>query len=200
MRKFFDRRTLEDPVALKTCWDPLVIGGWNFCTHRLLSSQGRAQMQVAPIAHLFCFFCIGLGIVISGYTVNVLNDPDPSVVTSGNIPIWLVPYLPLTFSVFGSGLLWWLYRKNVLFDKKKGIYVRQGRRFSLNEVHAVQLIKEYCANNNSTYFSYELNLVLKTGERCNVTDHASLRAIRADGIRLAEYLGVPNWDAIDYEI
>lgn len=119
MRKIFDRRTLEDPVALKTCWDPLVIGGWNFCTHRLLSSQGRAQMQVAPIAHLFCFFWIAVGVVLSGFVMNVLNDP--SVVTSGNIPIWLVPYLPLTFSVFGSGLLWWLYRKNVLFDKKRNL-------------------------------------------------------------------------------
>ena len=197
-REVFDLRTLEDPIALKTLWDPLVSGGWNICTHRLSSNNGKRQMHVSPMAHLVCLFCIGFGVIISRFVVNSLSDP--SVVTSGNMPTWLVPIFPLSFSIFGGGLLWWLYRKSVLFDKKQGTYSCQGESFPLLEVHSIQLIREYCLGDSSNYHSYEMNLVLKNGERFNVTDHSSLGAIRIDAKRLAEYLGLPVWDLIDYEI
>ena len=199
-RECFDLRALEDPVALKTAWNPLVSGGWSFCTHRLSSNNGIRRMHVSAIAHLFCFFCIGFGVIVSSYIAWSLSDP--SAVTSGNIPLWLVPFMPLIFSVVGAGMLWWLYRKNVLFDKKRGAYTYQGESFPLQEVHAIQLIREYCSggSNNSSYLSFEMNLVLKTGERFNVTDHGSLGAIRVDGKKLSEYLDIPVWDLIDYEI
>ena len=197
-RECFDLRTLEDPIALKTLWNPLVSGGWNFCTHRISSNNGIRQMHVSVIAHLFCFFCIGLGLSISRFISWSLSDP--SVVTSGNIPLWLVPFLPLTFSLFGAGTLWWLYRKNVLFDKKQGAYTFRGKSFPLHEVHAIQLIRECCTGTNMSYLSFEMNLVLKTGERFNVTDHAYLGAIRVDSKRLSEYLDIPVWDLIDYDI
>ena len=155
-------------------------------------------MHVSAIAHLFCFFCIGLGVMISRFVVVSLSDP--SVVISGNIPIELVPFLPLTFSLFGAGMLWWLYRKNVLFVKKQGAYTFRGKSFPLHEVHSIQLIREYCSGNEGPYLSYEMNLVLKTGERFNVTDHNSLGAIRVDSKKLSEYLDIPVWDLIDYEI
>ena len=197
-REVFDVRTLEDPIALKTSWDPLVSGGWNLCTHRLSSVNGRRKMQVSLIAHCFCFFCIGFGVYVSRLGVWMVNDP--SVVTSGNMPTWLVPIVPLVFSAYGFGLLWWLYRKNVLFDKRQGTYTCRGESSSLHEIHAIQLIREYCVGSKNSYHSYEMNLVLKTGWRFNVTDHGSLGAIREDGKRLAEYLGIPVWDLIDYDI
>ena len=197
-REVFDLRTLEDPVALKASWDPLVSGGWNFCTHRLSQNNGKMIIKVSPAAHLFCYFCIGFGLFVSRLMAWIIDEP--STVISGNMPTWMVPILPLVFSVFGGGLLWWLYRKNVFFDKKKGIYTCQGKSLPLDEIHAIQLIDEYCAGHERNYWSYEMNLILKTGERFDVTDHASLRAIRVDGKKLAEYLGIPVWDLIDYEI
>ena len=74
-REVFDVRTLEDPIALKTSWDPLVSGGWNLCTHRLSSVNGRRKMQVSLIAHCFCFFCIGFGVCVSRLVVWNLDDP-----------------------------------------------------------------------------------------------------------------------------
>ena len=197
-REVYELRALEDPVAMKASWDPLVSGGWNFCTHRLSPNNGKREMKVSPAAHLFCYFCICFGAIVSHLMAWILNEP--SAVTSGNIPTWMVPILPLSFSIFGGGLLWWLYRKNVSFDKKKGTYTFQGKSLPLHEIHAIQLIQECCAGRERIYLSYEMNLILKTGERFNVTDHASLRAIRIDGRNLAEYLGVPAWDLIDYEI
>lgn len=200
-REIFDLRTLDDPVALKTRWGPLVRSGYNFCSHRLLSSKGRKQMQVTPIAHLCCLFCIGVGVLFSGFMMKQINDPSTvSVVETENMPIWMFHIAPLSLSVFGIVLLWRLYRKNVLFDKKKGTFARSRRRLLLNEVHAIQLVSEYCMGGNSSYESYEMNLILKSGERFNVTDHSSLGAIQVDAKMLAEYLGIPVWDVIGYQI
>ena len=206
-REFFDLNSLDDRVALITRWSPLESGGSNFCTHRLLSSRGTQaidspstllQMQVTPAANLFCFLFISIGIVFSIMFTNFFNDP--SVVTSGNIPTAIVPFLPLLFSIFGAGLLWWLHQKNVLFNKKEGIYTSQGTNFPLNEVHAIQLISEYVAGSDNSYYSYEMILVLNNGERFNVTDHGSLRAIRHDAEKLAHYLSIPVWDLIDHQV
>jgi len=72
----------------------------------------------------------------------------------------------------------------------------------LADVYAIQLIKEYVPGSSGTdsrsspYYSYELNLVLKDGERMNVVDHGNLTRIRADAIKLGEFLGnLPVWDA-----
>ena len=72
----------------------------------------------------------------------------------------------------------------------------------LADVYAIQLIKEYVPGSRGTdscsspYYSYELNLVLKDGERMNVVDHGNLTRIRADAIQLGEFLGnLPVWDA-----
>ena len=206
-REFFDLNSLDDRVALITRWSPLESGGSNFCTHRLLSSRGTLaiddprtilQMKVTPAANLFCFLFISIGIVFSVMLTNFFNDP--SVVTSGNIPPAIVPFLPLLFSVFGAGLLWWLYQKNVLFNKREGIYTSQGKNFPLNEVHAIQLISEYVAGSENSYYSYEMNLVLNNGERFNVTDHGSFKAIRHDAEKLAHYLNIPVWDLIDHHV
>ena len=70
----------------------------------------------------------------------------------------------------------------------------------LADVYAIQLIKEYVTTygteHSRSYYSYELNLVLKDGERMNVVDHGDLQRIRADAIRLGGFLGsLPVWDA-----
>ena len=82
----------------------------------------------------------------------------------------------------------------------QGTYTCRRESSSLHEIHAIQLIREYCVGSKNSYHSYEMNLVLKTGWRFNVTDHGSLGAIREDGKRLAEYLSIPVWDLIDYDI
>jgi hypothetical protein len=66
----------------------------------------------------------------------------------------------------------------------------------LEDIHALQLISEFCRGDKSSYHSYELNLVLKSGDRLNVFDHGHLKHARADAATLAGFLGLPLWDAI----
>ena len=65
---------------------------------------------------------------------------------------------------------------------------------SLDTVYALQLIREYVKGSESNYYSYELNLVLRDGQRLNVVDHGDGRRLRRDAERLAQFLGVRVWD------
>ena len=70
----------------------------------------------------------------------------------------------------------------------------------MENIRAIQLIREYVRGNRNSYYSYELNLVCSSGDRINIVDHGSLRAIREDAEILANYLSLPVWDAIDFRI
>jgi hypothetical protein len=57
-------------------------------------------------------------------------------------------------------------------------------------------LTEYVSGNKSSYYSYELNLVLDDGSRINVVDHGNLERLRSDAQTLSQFLGKPVWDAI----
>jgi len=96
----------------------------------------------------------------------------------------------------------------IVFDKYKGIFYKGWKTqesinynissenfVRLDNIHAIQLISEYCRGNKSSYYSHELNLVLKDGKRINVIDHGNLNKIREDAKKLSEFLCTPVWDA-----
>ncbi|MEO1997101.1 MAG: hypothetical protein ABGZ17_17670 [Planctomycetaceae bacterium] len=88
-------------------------------------------------------------------------------------------------------------------------------RVPLNQVYAVQIISEYVEPGRSltyllnkderaadaererkrqSFYSHELNLVLQTGERITVTDHANYELLQEQGQAVANFLAVPLWD------
>ena len=71
----------------------------------------------------------------------------------------------------------------------------QGSATPLSAIHALQLVSEHVRGNKSSYWSYELNLVLGDGSRINVVDHGNLDQLRADAQTLAGFLNKPVWDA-----
>jgi hypothetical protein len=95
----------------------------------------------------------------------------------------------------------------IVFDKRRGEYWkgrtapyeaanREGMKHyaKLSGVRALQIIRERCTSKNSSYYSYELNLVLDDGSRLNVVDHGNLERLREDASRLGAFLGKPVWD------
>ncbi len=95
----------------------------------------------------------------------------------------------------------------IVFDKQSG-YFWKGRKnpgevyrpeaikcwAELENIHALQLISEHCRSDKSSYYSYELNLVMKDSSRINVVDHGKHDKIRADAAALSEFLEKPVWD------
>ena len=114
--------------------------------------------------------------------------------------IGLFALIPCVLMAVGAFLLWWFRRKEARFDQYTGQCTQGVTTHSLRDVEAIQLVREYVRGDKSSYYSYELNLVRGDASRLNVTDHGSLRVIRADADLLARYLSMPVWDAIDYRI
>ena len=201
-RKVFDPSTIDDPLAMKTKWIPAKTGGASFLTHQL-TRVGTNRIEFAPTAgakfFYLLFIIIGIGLII-GFPIAAMSGSDVQV---------FVPILAGTVFTGVGGLMLYLGTTPVVFDKSQGFFwnSRQGpekktthssvKNFTrLEKIHALQLVSEYCQGNKSSFYSYELNLVLTNGKRINVVDHGNVDELRRDARTLAAFLEKPVWDAI----
>lgn len=206
----FNTSQFNDELADRVRWDPVKSGGTNMRTHQLVIEEPFVAKFRATIGYLiFCciFLLIGVGI-IGGVLYSMYNKGK---LTDTGSLIRIV--MPLGFgSIFTLTGLFTLYGalSPIRFDKQTGDF-RKGRKAAntmgahetdaesglvkLNTIHALQLIKERCRTKNSTYYSYELNLVLESGQRINVVDHGGLNRIPEDANQLSQFLCIPVWDA-----
>lgn len=205
----FDPSQFNDPVADQTSWGPLKGGGTNFCTHKMKRvSKTRIEFKTTLGAKLFSgiFGFAGLGIMIGGGFLLAKGNTNDAL--GGMI---FMELFGAVFALVGCGLYYSMSTPTVL-DAKLGLYWK-GRKdptlpsnrdlmkvcVELAEIHAIQLLSEYCrgsGKNSSSYWSYELNFVLTDGERVNVVDHGNLVRIRKEAAQLADLLKLPVWDAV----
>jgi hypothetical protein len=122
--------------------------------------------------------------------------------------IWAVLGIILFGAVF-AGAGGWIYfsmAKPRVFDKLSSMYWKGHKKpdyiyrpedkkdaAMLSDIYAIQLIREYVKGDKSSYYSYELNLVLEDGKRLNVIDHGNKNEIMEDARKLGEFLSVPVW-------
>jgi hypothetical protein len=198
-----DPNRFDDPVALQTEWGPAKGGGTNFRTHRLVSTgPERMEFRASLGAKLFygVFLLVGLG-VIAGVASAAIAKGVAGFRKQETIGI----LFGLVFATVG-GLLWYFGTAPIVFDRRKGrfwkgrkspdeVFGKSSLKYfaTFEEIHALQLVSEYCSGNKHSYYSYELNLVLADGRRINVIDHGR---IQEDARQLAEFLDKPLWDAI----
>lgn len=200
-----DPSVFGDPLALETSWLPAATGGASFCTHRLKQPSGyRVEFQPTAAWKLFClvFFAVGAGLLVfEGGRVGL----DAARISSQDA--WVPLVVGAVFSVVGA-CMWWFGSTPRVFDQARAMFWRgrkqpamQGTGGSersstpLSEIRALQLVSEYVRGDKSSYYSYELNLVLADASRINVVDHGNLEHLRADAQTLARFLDKPIWDA-----
>jgi hypothetical protein len=201
-----DPSRFDDPLALQTSWKPAKGGGTNFRTHRLVVvSTQRLEFRSSLGGKLFClvFLLTGLGILIGFPAYRIIHGTSLL-----NFETAFLVMFGLVFSTVG-GLMLYFFTMPSVFDKRWE-YFCKGRKnpemvydkrrlkhyAKLDDIHALQLISEYCRGDKSSYYSYELNLVLEDGSRINVVDHGDKKKLQADANTLADFLTVPVWDAI----
>lgn len=200
-----DLSKFEDPIAKTTSWSPVISGGKNFCSHKLVEiAPHRMELRATLGAKLFCMFFVFGGIVAIGLgCYDIAAGKETSLNFSAIFP-FLIGFV---FAGIGVGLLYFS-TKPIVFDKHSGHFWK-GRKdpdlvlkdaikiwAPLEQIHALQIIAEYCfGSESSSYYSYELNIVLKDGERINVVDHSKLNKIREDANVLSNFLGKPVWNA-----
>ena len=196
--------TFDDELAYQIEWTPLIRGGTNFTTHRLIKSPGTSRDKVEVKTTMWCYMFCSLTVIFSVFmffailwgngtwTVNGVEAEPPS--------FW--PLFTLLPAAIGCGMLWWQKKKEGVFEYHTYTFTRGNQLFELDQVHAVQLTDEWVSIPGSYgYFrSYELNLVFNNCSRINILDHGSLGAIRQDSRMLSQFLRVPIWDVIGFRI
>ena len=200
-RQRLDVYQFDDDIAATTAWCPLQGGGTNFCTHRLVEQAPERLVFKASGLSLLIPSIFGFVAIACLFSFFFVNDAEAF---ASVIPVGLAFLLV-------SLLLFYVLIKPIVFDKCSGLYWKGRTRHGLppkpgelkqsallSEVHAIQLIPEWVRGSENSYYSYELNLILRDCQRLNVVDHGSRRRIREDAEFLAQFLGVPVWDAIDY--
>ena len=199
-----DPSVFEDPIAERTEWTPAKGGGASFTTRRLVQvhpDRPEFRPTLGARAFYLVFLLVGLGV---GIGVPV-HEGLTGTLTIGSLTFPLV--FGLIFATAG-GLMYYFGTKPIRFDKSSGYYWRGRKDPSLplagaapkdsvriEEIHALQILSEYCSGGDSSYYSYELNLVLKDGSRMNVVDHGKYDRLLEDAEVLANFLDVPIWDA-----
>jgi hypothetical protein len=94
--------------------------------------------------------------------------------------------------VFDGNLdIYWVGNKQPKFS---GQQKNSNHIIYFSEIHAIQILSERVRSKNGSYRSYELNLVMKDGSRCNVIDHGGYAQIALDAEVLAQLMSVPVWD------
>ncbi len=205
----FDPASLNDSVAMETEWTPAKYHGTSYRTHKLVAvSSDRFEFRGSIEAKL-----LYISIMVAGIGMPIVYNYVGLFVLENAADVYIVGsfFAGLMLTGFG-GVVLYLHTAPIVFDKRNG-YFWKGRKSPdhffdksalksfapLEQIYAIQLISEYCHSgdrNSSSYYSYELNLVLKDGKRINVIDHRNLNAVRKNACTLSEFLKVPIWDAV----
>ncbi len=194
-----ENRETSDRIIDNVDTFPLKPGGANFKTNRLsISDKTRAIYKPTIWAVLFCIIFIAVGIGVPIFTLlNKDNAPF----------VWITLIAGPIFLAVGCYILVVITKPRV-FDKKRGYYYRSFKndinnitnKTKLDKIVALQIIGEVISDDDGSYNSFELNLVLKNSERINVVDHGNLRAIIKDAQYLSDFLNVPIWHATSHSI
>ena len=201
----FDPSRFGDPVAEQTSWKPAKRGGANFQTRKLVMvTPNRIEFRASIVAKIFfgSFLLAGMGFAGGVFVSHFSTATFPF------SPDTLMPLLAgIGFAIVG-GVLLYFGTAPIVFDKTRGFFWK-GRKAQdgvfhsdsvkhfagLEDIHALQLISEYCHGSKRSYYSYELNLVLRNGRRINVVDHGDYEKLRKDAQTLSQFLERPVWDA-----
>lgn len=202
----FDTTVFGDPLADQTDWVPLKRGGSNFHTHHLVESgANRVEFRPTRGAKLFALIFIITGISLPILFITTQSETLSFYELGGILLFGLI------FAGVGSAL-WIFMGKPRVFDKLHGMYwighkepdygykvanELNKNQARLSDIHAIQLIREYVRSDKSSYYSYEMNLILKSGERLNVVDHGKKSEIISDSRILSDFLNVPVWSAFN---
>lgn len=200
----FSPESFKDPVAIKTEWGPLKGGGSNFQTKRIkIISEQRIQFvpTIGMLIFASIFFVVGIGSAFIPFFMekdNVIGDIETAM------------YVPLIFGgIFASvgGALLYSSTRPIVFDKTQDYFwksrkearelfnpEREKNFTQLEKIYAIQVIPELVRSKDNSYYSYELNLILKDAQRVNVLDHGNLEKIRSSAETISKFLNVPAWD------
>ena len=188
-----------DPVAAKTGWDPARGGGQSFRGHRLVQvDHNRLEFRGTLGGKFFSLVVLLPGLLLTGMAIyDATVAPVPGMKSTVGCFFAGLVFAGAGILVFPSAIVFDrranLFWKNRLLSWRRGHAGSRSASISLKRIYAIQILSELIKS-KSTYYSYELNLVLEDGSRVNVVDQGGLEKLREDADTLSRFLGRPVWE------
>jgi hypothetical protein len=175
-------------------WSPASHYGANFCTHRL-SDKTTARLEFKPTLGMQAFFMVFCFLTIALPVFFFLGF------LAGEVPVYAL--------LFASGVSFLFYHicriiKKMTwapnyFDRMNDTYyalepaifgVDKEIREAISSIQALQILPKRIHSSKNSYTAYELNLLLKSGDRRTVVSHASYDDIKKDAQTISMHLGL----------
>jgi len=204
-----DPATFNDPLALKTSWEPLVFGGNRGINYVAVEENNSVIFKKTTISKLFPLIVIIFVSWILYYPISEVINTASILELLKKYYLYVIGYFAFIIIVF---LISYFSGSNVYLDKNYGYawksrkktdtmpdFVNIKKKVKLDEIHAIQIISERVKvnENRGNFTSFEINLILKSAERFNVVDQSNYRFILKDAELLSKFLSVPIWDGVD---
>jgi hypothetical protein len=192
---------ITDSRAARTSWKPLKGGGANFKTQTVAKDGAMQDLLIKSSlgGKLFAGVFVGISLIVpiavAGPQLEQINLDSFDLIASA--PLILPVVVMLVFAIAGGQMVRGMLRPVRVRPTAQMIEFGKNDSVSFGEVSALQIVQEWVRGNKSSYYSYELNLVLADGKRRNLMDHGSYSAIAADANKLAGAMNrIPVWDAV----
>lgn len=198
----------NDDLALKISWEPLVKGGASFRTRKaVVVNNNRVEFMKTRMMKVFPWFFLCMPFLFFYFDDlgNIFHSNEFELNNSN-----LLMTCALVINIFAGHFLIKHFSKFIIFDKRQGFFwknrkhprdlspVQRKGHVKLEDIHALQIILERVrsgsGSNSSSFTSYELNLVLKNGERVNVIDHGNRTKLIEDAQLISKFIDVPIWN------
>lgn len=206
--------SFNDDLAKEIEWKSLNKGSSNF-KNRYLSHKVTGDIAFKPTIFSIIFGSVFLfaGLLIIYFLSQLKYFPISEVLTNPISAIRIFFQL-LQQSVYSEeiyillfGLVFFLVGLFLLYAfvkpigfSSRGKYFYKGFSFlkhkiiSFNDIHAIQILSSLNRGSNSSYMTYEVNLVLNNKERVNIVTHPNSETAKNNADELSSFLSVPVWD------
>lgn len=185
----------NDPLGQRISWTAVEKSGSNFASEVLKKSLNAYKITSSSYTKVFAwsFFLVGL---------NYLSFSYIEFYQISNIPLGIMKAGKIFFTsggvflIIGMGLILMFSTKVYINTQKRKIII-DGTVLHFKQVYALQVLQKFVEGGSSAgYFSYELNLVTKDGDRHNLLNHGDKDYILSDMIKLSRLFKVPVWNKI----
>ncbi len=198
-----DPLIFKDPLATKIDWIPVTKNkGANFASHQLK----KISPDIMKFVPTWMTYILSGTLIIMGFGAMMIMYYTAK---------WILPPWLIALAVVIAGCIaLYMMTIPIVFDKTTGVFLKGRRQAAeltnlvrgkksakLEDVRALQIlarqVMDYDSDTrmNRSYFTYELNLVMKDTNRLNVVTIGNIAKLREDAEVLAEFLDKPVWDA-----
>ena len=188
-------KNYDPQVAKKLQWTPKVLSNYQAKLHKLVQSK-PSMMQLKQCKTSMTKLVISIIVATSSFIVIAIT-----VEFIFMLVIMAIFVLILCFTMFKQ---WQFASPPRNFDKLTGYYwqgdesltqINQIKKAKgatlLSNIIGIQILDEGTSGRSSSNPAYELNLILKSNQRVNVTDHGDRGTIINNANALSAFLNVP---------